>query len=211
MSTAVPEREAARFVGKPVHRREDPRLLTGHGQYVDDVNLPGQLHAVFVRSPLARAKILSIDATAARELPGVFAVYTAAELHEGVNPFPAPGPVNFPSFYPLAVDDVRFVGDPLAMVLADDRYIAEDAAELVEVEYEALTAVVGNEAGEEGAAVVHPDFNTNRTWEAATDADPELAQAWRALAKAYERKNDKTGLDDLRQTYQQRFGQPLPE
>jgi carbon-monoxide dehydrogenase large subunit len=174
MSTAVPEAQAGRFVGKPVLRREDPRLLTGHGQYVDDINLAGQLHAVFVRSPFARAKIVSIDATAARELEGVHAVYSAKELHEGLNPFPAPGPVNFPEMYPLAVDDVRFVGDPVVMILAENRYIAEDAAELVDIEYEPLPAVVGNEADEEGAEVVHPDFTTNRTWEAATDPDPEL-------------------------------------
>jgi aerobic carbon-monoxide dehydrogenase large subunit len=152
---------AARFVGASVNRREDPRLLTGHGRYVDDVVLPGMLHAAFVRSPLARATISSIDLSAARAAPGVVAVMSGTELHEGINPFPPPGPVTFPTFSALASGDVRYAGDPVAVVVAESRYLAEDAGELVDVEYDPLPPVIGHETAGEASDLVHPELESN--------------------------------------------------
>jgi aerobic carbon-monoxide dehydrogenase large subunit len=138
---------AERYTGASIKRSEDPRILTGAGRYVDDVKLPGMLHAAFVRSPLAHARVLSVDASAARALPGVVAVFTGAELEEITVPGPDPlaamlggaGPT--PEFTLLATDKVRFVGDPVAVVVAESRYLAEDGCELVEVEYEELPPV----------------------------------------------------------------------
>ena len=134
---------AARFVGQSVTRKEDARLLTGHGEYVDDVSMPRMLHAAFVRSEIARATITSIDTTAAKAAPGVVGVYTAADF-DGTYTDAGHAMLGemMPVPPPLAVTDVRFVGDTLALVVAETRYEAEDAAELVEVELEPLTAVV---------------------------------------------------------------------
>jgi len=136
---------AARYVGARINRVEDARLLTGRGVFVDDISLPGMLHACFVRSPFARAAILGIDTTAARAVPGVHFVFTAAELNPGVKEQwhtsigkaspDTPRP-------PLAEGEVRFVRDPVALVVAESRSLAEDAAELVEVDYEPPPAVV---------------------------------------------------------------------
>jgi carbon-monoxide dehydrogenase large subunit len=155
----------ARFVGQRVARREDPRLLTGRGRFVDDVTLPGQLHVAFVRSDVAAGRIVSLDADAARALPGVRAVLTGADL----NPVSGPlwtttlGPPVFgPPLHPLAAADVRFVGDPIAVVVAENRYIAEDACELVQVEIEPTPAVARLEdATADGAPIVHPELGTN--------------------------------------------------
>ncbi|MDQ1432345.1 MAG: aerobic carbon-monoxide dehydrogenase large subunit, partial [Actinomycetota bacterium] len=130
---------AGRFVGQAVLRKEDPRLLTGRGRYTDDVSLPGMLHAHFVRSDVARAKI-RVDASAARDAEGVVAVFTGAELNDKVvgtmYPSMFVGAEEFMSpMFPLAVDDVRFVGDPIVLIIATSRYLAEDAAELVEIDY----------------------------------------------------------------------------
>jgi aerobic carbon-monoxide dehydrogenase large subunit len=133
-----------RFVGAKVERVEDGRILTGRGRYIDDIQLPRMLHAAFVRSPFAHARITSIDATAARTAPGVVAVYTGAEMAAMTAPLPPGVPMPdmaWPVFHALATDRVRFVGDPVALVVADSRYIAEDACELVEVEYDPLPAV----------------------------------------------------------------------
>jgi carbon-monoxide dehydrogenase large subunit len=139
---------AERYTGASIKRSEDPRILTGSGRYVDDIKLPGMLHAAFVRSPLAHARVLSIDVSAARELPGVVAVYTGAEVEAMTVPGPdalstligSTGPI--PEFSLLATDKVRLVGDPVAIVVAESRYLAEDGCELVEVDYDDLTPVV---------------------------------------------------------------------
>src|SRR5690348_4163973 len=138
---------AERYTGASIKRSEDPRILTGAGRYVDDIKLPGMLHAAFVRSPLAHARVVSIDVSAARALPGVVAVLTGAELEEITVPGPdalmaligGEGPT--PEFTLLATDKVRFAGDPVALVIAESRYVAEDGCELVEVEYEDLPPV----------------------------------------------------------------------
>ena len=122
---------AGRLVGHRVARVEDPRLLTGRGRYVDDVTVPGMLHADFVRSPYAHAVIRGVDVEAARAHPGVAAVYTGADMQSLTHPFmgllPLPG-LYHPLFFALAVDRVRLVGDPVAMIVAETRHVAEDAA-----------------------------------------------------------------------------------
>jgi aerobic carbon-monoxide dehydrogenase large subunit len=138
---------AERYTGASIKRSEDPRILTGAGRYVDDIKLPGMLHAAFVRSPLAHARVLSVDVSAARALPGVVAVLTGADLETMTVPGPDAlmalmgwaGPT--PEFTLLATDKVRFVGDPVAIVIAESRYLAEDGCELVEVEYDDLPPV----------------------------------------------------------------------
>ncbi len=155
---------AARYAGTRINRIEDARLLTGHGTYADDVSLPGMLQACFVRSPFARATIRSIDTSAALDLPGVHFVFTAADLNPdvkeqwhtsmGAQSPETPRP-------PLAESEVRFVGDPVALVVADDRYLAEDAAELVDVDYEPLRPVVDYATAEEHEALVHESHGSN--------------------------------------------------
>jgi aerobic carbon-monoxide dehydrogenase large subunit len=139
---------AERYTGASIKRSEDPRILTGTGRYVDDIKLPGMLHAAFVRSPLAHARVLSVDVSAARALPGVVAVLTGADTEAMMVPGPDSlaalmgwqGPT--PEFTLLATDKVRLVGDPVVVVIAESRYLAEDACELVEVEYDDLPPVV---------------------------------------------------------------------
>jgi carbon-monoxide dehydrogenase large subunit len=138
---------AERYTGASIRRSEDPRILTGSGRYVDDIRLPGMLHAAFVRSPLAHARVLSVDVSGARALPGIVAVYTGAEIEAMTVPGPdalstligSTGPT--PEFSLLATDKVRLVGDPVAIVVAESRYLAEDGCELVEVEYDDLPPV----------------------------------------------------------------------
>ncbi len=140
----------ARSVGASVRRVEDPRILTGRGRYVDDVVLPGMLHAAFVRSVVPHGRLKSVDVSAARDLPGVVAVYTGQDLKARTTPAQAgavlgisqmPG-MRMPSFDALATDKVRFVGDPIALVVAESRYIAEDACELIVEDTEILDPVV---------------------------------------------------------------------
>ncbi len=139
---------AQRYTGASVKRSEDPRILAGRGRYIDDLKLPGMLHAAFVRSPLAHARVLAVDAAAARALPGVVAVLTGADLEAVTIPGQDPlfammaGPGPKPEYTLLATDKVRFAGDPVAVVVAESRYLAEDGCELVEVDYEGLPPVV---------------------------------------------------------------------
>ena len=138
-----------RQIGRPVRRFEDARFLRGRGRFVDDIDAPGQLHAIVLRSPHAHAAIARIDTAAARALPGVHGVFTAADLAaEGIGPLPCIAqvatvePMIVPPRFVLAADRVRHVGDPVAFVVADTREVARDAAELVAVDYRVLPAVV---------------------------------------------------------------------
>jgi carbon-monoxide dehydrogenase large subunit len=158
-----------KLMGQPVKRREDPRLITGSSQYVDDIQLPGMLHAVFVRSPYGHAKVNGIDTSEALKVAGVVAVVTAKDL-EGTTTGPLPYEFGFEPFEnvknmergPLATDKVRYVGDPLAVVLAETRYAARDGAAAVEVDYDPLPAVVDPEkALEDGATLLYDEFGTN--------------------------------------------------
>ena len=151
-----------RYFGAEVRRVEDPRLVTGKGRYVDDIELPGMLEAAMVRSTEAHARIRSIDAAAARALPGVHAVFTLqdfpAEYHDRpmVQPYPAPVLLQPTTQHPLARDEVCFVGQAIAIVVAETRHIAEDAAGLVAVDYEPLPAVVDcREAVKSAAPLAH--------------------------------------------------------
>src|ERR1700741_1646659 len=139
-----PSAPAPRYAGSRVQRVEDGRLLTGRGCFVDDVTRPGMLHACFVRSPFARARINGIDSSAALALPGVRAVFTAADLNPDVKEaWHAVAGKDVPDTPrpPLAEGEAKFVGDPVALIVAESRYIAEDAVEPVDVDYEPLPAV----------------------------------------------------------------------
>ena len=157
---------ATRWFGAPVQRIEDPRLLRGRGSYVDDFDLPEMLHAAFLRSTHARARIVNIDVSTARALPGVHLVLTAADLGELLEPSPLLVPhhaLTQPrTQLPLAQDEVHYVGETVAMVVADDRYIAEDALDLIDVEYEPLPVVHSLEvAAAQNAPLVHADVPGN--------------------------------------------------
>ena len=169
MTDAAPT-GAARYAGTRVARIEDARLLTGHGTYVDDIVLPGMLHASFVRSPFARATIRGIDTAAAAALPGVHAVFIAADLNPDVKEqwHTAVGRASPETPRPpLADDEVRFVGDPVALVVADTLYLAEDAAELVDVDYEPLPSVVDYLDAQDADALVHQAHGSNLVGELA--------------------------------------------
>ncbi len=161
---------ATRYFGERIKRNEDPRLLTGQGLYVDDVDLPNMLHAAFLRSPYAHARIINIDVSKARQRAGVVAVYTANDLGDYWKPGPllvSPPPVkdivfNEKTQVPLAKDKVKFVGEPVAMVIAESRYIAEDALADIQVDYEPLDAVVDLEkALQEDSPIIHEDIGSN--------------------------------------------------
>ncbi len=157
----------AAMVGTPIKRREDPRLITGQATYVDDIKIPGMLHMSVLRSPYGHARINSIDTEAARNHPGVVAVYTAQDLKGVVGNVAVAVPLgNIANGMgvrgPLAEGKVRFYGDPVAVVIADDRYTARDARDLIEVDYEPLPAVVDVEkAMQEGAPLLYEEFGTN--------------------------------------------------
>jgi carbon-monoxide dehydrogenase large subunit len=179
---------AGRFVGQSIKRREDPRLLTGHGAYVDDVPVAGVLHVAFLRSQVARGRIARLDARAARALPGVRAVLTAADLNPIAGPMKptmllaAPGA----PLRPLADGDVRFVGEPIAVVVADSRYVAEDAVELIEMHCEPLDPVLDYERGADSEDLVHPELGSNVAAEAHTGEDPQLDAAFAGAAHVVE-------------------------
>jgi len=162
MATTITKTET--LVGKRIRRREDPRLITGTATYVDDIQMPGMHHACIVRSPHGAANIKSINIKPALELPGVAAVFTFKDT-EKVGPVPCgaslPG-LRVPHHHIVAKDRVYFVGHPVAVVVATDRYIARDAADLVEVDWEPLPAVTDVEkALAKGAAAVHPEWPDN--------------------------------------------------
>ena len=161
---------ATRYFGQPIKRNEDPRLLTRQATFTDDVHLPGMLHVAFVRSQVAHGRIRSIDTAAAQAMPGVVAVYTAADLGAYWQPGPLlvpPPPIaglvfNPRTQVPLARDKVRHVGEPIVAVVATSRYAAEDAAEQVFVDLEMLPAVVDLEQALAPAApLIHDDLTQN--------------------------------------------------
>jgi len=156
-----------RLIGARIPRNEDPRLLRGLGCFVDDINPPGVLHGAGLRSPHAHARITAVDTTRARALPGVHLVLTAAELGALNQPspllIPHPGLTHPRTQRPLAVDEVRYAGELVAFVVADDRYVAEDAIGLIDVEYEPLPVVTDLEAAATAASpLVHVDVPENR-------------------------------------------------
>jgi carbon-monoxide dehydrogenase large subunit len=164
----------AKYFGASVKRREDPRFLRGEARYVDDVKLPGLLHAAFLRAPYAHARLVAIRTEAAARMPGVARVFAFADLERWMKPLPLFGAVppglgarvamqirQTPQ-YALIRDRARYVGEIVAMVVADSRYRAEDAVDRIEVEWEPLPAVVDMRAGAApGAPLVHDDWGTN--------------------------------------------------
>jgi aerobic carbon-monoxide dehydrogenase large subunit len=154
---------AARWIGQRMPRREDPRLITGRGRYVDDIQGAGTLHATFVRSSVARGRIVSLDVGAAREATGVAAVLTAAEVNSPHHQlwYTMTGPDQRAPGRVLADGDVRYVGEPVAVVVADNRYLAEDAAELVDLEIEPLPPVIDMDEALRTGERVHPELDSN--------------------------------------------------
>ena len=160
--------------GAALKRKEDPRLITGQGTYVEDVTLTGMLHMVLVRSPLAHALIKSIDTAEALKSPGVIAVFTGEDLKEELGSLPCgwvvPDTKEVPH-PPLAVDRVRYVGDAVVAVLAESAAQASDGASVVDVEYEELDAVIDmNDALADGAVQLHEDAPNNTAFEWEVDA-----------------------------------------
>ena len=163
----APKKSNGQWVGKKMKRKEDPRLVRGISHYTDDFKLAGMLHCVLLRSPHAHAEIRSIRTDAARAVPGVVAVYASADL-SGVGVVPCaiqmPG-LKVPKHPALATGRVRYVGEPVAAVLAEDVYVARDAAEMIEVDYNPLPVVMDMEkALDNGSAYVHEDFKSNQAF-----------------------------------------------
>ena len=162
---------STRYFGERITRNEDPRLLTGHALFVDDIDLPGMLHVAFLRSIHAHARIRSVDVLRARQRPGVIAVYTAEDLGDYWKPGPllvSPPPVKkLLAFHercqvPLAKDKARYVGEPIVMVIAESRYIAEDALDDIDVDYEPLPVASDMEVAlAQDAPLVHADVGSN--------------------------------------------------
>ncbi|HEU4978122.1 MAG TPA: xanthine dehydrogenase family protein molybdopterin-binding subunit [Solirubrobacteraceae bacterium] len=172
-------------VGRALRRKEDPRLITGRAHYVDDIAPPGTLFCAFVRSSEAHARIASIDASAAREREGIAGVFTGEDMADLLAPLPMawvpPGiEVNTPEHWPLARGEVNHVGDPVAVVVGEDRYGVVDAIEDVLVEYEPLPVVVDPEAALDGGPLVHEALGTNKVHEwslGGGDLDAGFAEA----------------------------------
>ena len=153
-----------KIIGARVQRLEDPRLLSGTGQYTADVKLPNMAHIAFRRSEQAHARIVGVDVSAARALPGVIAVYVAADFHGMLTPPRAASKTegfHTTPILPLAEGKVRHVGEPVAAVVAESRYIAEDAAELVEVEFDPLPVVSDPVEAAKDEVILHEDAGTN--------------------------------------------------
>lgn len=171
-----------KWVGKPVPRKEENRLVQGAGIFTDDHKLAGMLHIRFIRSPYGHANIKRLDVSPAASFPGVVCTLTGAEVAAMVQPFIeiGPGPGQKVLDYPMAVDKVIFQGEPIAAVIAESRLAAEDAAELVEVEYESLPPVLTAEEALTDRSILHPGAATNKLWQ----GHFEYGQVDKAFSKA---------------------------
>lgn len=176
------------YVGKTVPRPNARRLVQGRGRFVDDIVLPRMLHAAFARSPYAHATIRSVDTSAAKDVPGVIAVYDGQRMSALCEPWVGTlkhlAGLRSPPQYPLAVDAVRWQGEPVAMVVATSRAVAEDACDLIDIDYDERTAVADAETAlDPDTPRVHPDFDSNLAWSRTVDAgdvdgafaDPDVA------------------------------------
>jgi carbon-monoxide dehydrogenase large subunit len=177
---------AARVFGSAIRRREDPRLITGTATYTDDLTLPGTVHAAILRSPHAHARIKRIDTSRAKTAAGVLAVYTAADTEQVLKPMPCAwlipnSDLKIAAYPQLAKDVVRYVGDCVAVVVAEDRYLAQDAVDLIDVDYEPLVPVVDpQKAAAKGATQIHADVPGNQAFHwtvAGGDVDAAFAKA----------------------------------
>ena len=194
MATTITELEVGRVVGAPVERKEDAALLTGQAKFVDDMSLPGMVWMAVVRSPYAHARIANVNVDGALAHRGVTAAFSGEDLaDEWLASLPCAWlpteDTNQPNHRPLAVDEARYVGDGVAVVIAESRGEARDAAELVQVDYDPLPTVIDAErALEDGAPLVHEEFGTNRcyTWNlAAGEVDDEFAKADVTIKERY--------------------------
>jgi len=182
----ITEHAPAAVIGTRRLRREDPALLTGEAKFTNDLNIPGALHLAVLRSPYAHAKIVSVDVSGALATPGVVAAYSGADLQASwAAPMPCAWPVTAdmknPAHYPLAVGKAAYVGDGVACVLATSETAARDAAELVDVQYEPLPAVIDLEDALSDAVVIHDELGTNKsyTWDLKIeDHDGAVAEAF---------------------------------
>jgi aerobic carbon-monoxide dehydrogenase large subunit len=160
--------DGGREVGQARRRKEDARLLTGETRWTDNIALPGLLHMAIVRSPLAHARITRVDVSPALQQPGVIAAFSGADLADELGSLPCAWPVTadivHPDHHPLAVDEVRHVGEAVAVVVARDRYEAADAVEAVEVDYEPLPPVLDMTEALKDEVLVHSDKGTNKSF-----------------------------------------------
>ena len=173
----------AKYVGQRVKRTEDPRFIQGLAHYVDDVGLPGTLHVAFLRSMYAHARIKSIDVSEASHAPGVVAVYTGKDVATKIGPVPCAAALpdlKVPDYRVLATDHVVFVGHPIAVVVATDRYAARDAIDLIMVDYDELPAVVDVEEAAKGGPLVYEEYGNNIAYKLTAgegDIDAALASS----------------------------------
>jgi len=157
----MPAKQGGKWVGKGLKRKEDLRLLTGRGSFMDDIRLPNMKYAAILRSPYPHAWIRGMDISQALKVSGVRGVLTGDDVAAMSQPFPVGVPIP-PKYYSSAVDKVRYVGEPVAVVVADSRYIAEDALDMIEVEYEPLPVVMDiEEAAEPDAPILHDNIGSN--------------------------------------------------
>src|SRR4030095_1831858 len=170
----------ARLMGASIKRREDPRFITGRGNYTDDLKLPGMTYAAFVRSPHANARIVKIDSAKAKAFPGVVAIFTGKDM-TGVNSLPCGWllpELKVPAHPPLASEAARYVGDPVAVVIAESQSAANDAADLVSVDWDVLPWVTSTErAAQKGAPQIHEvaPGNVAFKWQIGDAAETEAA------------------------------------
>jgi carbon-monoxide dehydrogenase large subunit len=182
---------AGKFVGKSVKRTEDPRLIQGLAHYVDDIKLPDTLHAAFVRSIHAHARIKNVDTSAAQKLPGVVAVYTGKDIAQKIGPVPCGAAIpemKVPDHRVLATNKVYWVGHPIAMIVAESKYIARDAADLIEVDYDELPAVLDEEkAADPKSPVIHEKFGSNIAYKL-TAGEGDIETALKSADKVVKQK-----------------------
>ncbi len=182
---------AEKFIGKAMKRTEDPRMIQGLAHYVDDIKLPDTLHAVFLRSIYAHARIRSIDTSAALKLPGVVAVYTGKDIAQKIGPVPCGAAIpemKIPDHRVLATNKVYWVGHPVAVIVAENKYIARDAMDLIEVDYEELPAVVDEEqAADPKSPIIHEKFGSNVAYKL-TAGEGDIEAALKSADKVIKQK-----------------------
>ena len=172
-----------RWVGAPLPRKEENRLLRGRGKFADDIKLREMLYLRFVRSPYAHARIMNVDTSAAEKLPGVICTVTGAEVASQTQPFIEIGPDHAQRIrdFPLALEKVRYQGEPVVAVVAESPSVADDAAELIQIDYEPLDPVVDAEEALKDRSILHEAAGTNRIWNGVWDHG-DIAQAFKDAA-----------------------------
>src|ERR1700690_1531634 len=181
------EKNGRQWVGTSLPRKEEDRLLRGRGKCADDIKERGMLYLCFVRSPYAHARIVSVDTSAAEALASVTCVITGKEVAGQTQPFIEIGPEHAQKIrdFPMAVDKVRYQGEPVAAVVAESAALAEDAAELVAVEYDPLEPVVDAEYALKDRSILHEEAGTNKIWNGVWEFG-DLEKAFREAAYVVE-------------------------